>query len=78
MRTLALILAAVAGLGGCVYDPYYGYVYYPPAPAAAVVVTDPEYWPYRQETQYYRYPAGGYARGRYYTRPYYRGGYWRY
>jgi len=29
MRTLALILAAVAGLGGCVYDPYYGYAYYP-------------------------------------------------
>ena len=79
MRALALILAAVAGLGGCVYDPYYGYVYYPPAPAAAVVVTDPDYWPYRQEAYYYRYPAGGYWHGRHYPyRPYYRRGYWRY
>ena len=76
MRALALSLVAAATLGGCVYDPYYGYVHNPPAPAA-VVVTDPDYWPYRQETSYYRYPAGSHWRGRYYARPYYRGGYWR-
>lgn len=79
MRALALSFAAVAGLGGCVYDPYYGYAYYPPAPAAAVVVTDPGYWPYRWGAYYSSYPTGGYWHGqRYPYRPHYHGGNWRY
>jgi hypothetical protein len=74
MRALALILAAVAGLGGCVYDPYYGYAYYPPPAGVAVVVTDVDYWPYRHGRYYYHRP--GYWRGHHYPhRPYYRGGY---
>lgn len=88
MRTLVLILAAAAGLGGCVYDPYYGYAYYPPDAAVAgaivggavgaVVVTDPDLWPYRHGGYYYRYPYAGYWHGRPYPyRPYPRGGYWR-
>jgi hypothetical protein len=77
MRALALILTAVAGLGGCVYDPYYGYVYYPPATAAAVVVTDLDYRPYRHDRYYYHHP--GYWHGRHNPyRAYYRGSYWRY
>jgi hypothetical protein len=79
MRTLALALAALAGLSGCVYDPYYRYTYYPPDPGVAVVVTDTDYWPYRQDGYYYRYPYGGYwHRGRYpYYRPYPYRDYWR-
>lgn len=78
MRALALTVAAAAGLGGCVYDPYYGYAYYPPAPAAAIVVTDPDYWPYRHEVHHYRYPAGAYRDGRHYPSRRYDGGrYWR-
>ncbi len=76
MRALAPALAAALGLGGCVYDPYYGYAFYPPAPGVAVVVTDLDYWPYRHGGYYHRYP--GYRYGRHYPyRPYYRGGYWR-
>jgi hypothetical protein len=38
MRALALTAAALAaGLGGCVYDPYYGYAYPDPLVAGAVV-----------------------------------------
>lgn len=76
MRALALILAAAFGLGACVYDPYYGYAYYPPAAGVAVVVTDLDYWPYHHGGYYYRHP--GYWRDRHYPyRPYYRGRYWR-
>jgi hypothetical protein len=93
MRTLALILAAVAGLGGCVYDPYYGYAYYPAdalvagaivgGAVGAVVVSDPDDWPYHHGGHYYayprhRYPYGGPSHGRYYpSRPYHHGGHWR-
>jgi hypothetical protein len=49
-------------------------VYYPPAPAATVVVTDTDFVPYRYGGHYYRYPYGGYGHSRYYrARPYYRG-----
>lgn len=74
MRALTLIVVAVAGLAGCVYDPYSGYVYYPPAPAATVVVTDTDFVPYRYGGHYHRYPYVGYGHSRYYrARPYYRG-----
>lgn len=92
MRSLALILATVAGLGGCVYDPYYGYAYYPPAAlvaapvvSGAVVVTDPGVWPYRayradgyyHRYPYHRYPPGGLWDGRYHPyRQYPHGIYW--
>ena len=87
MRTLALILAALTGLGGCVYDPYYGYAYYPPeavvagavvaGAVGAVVLTDPDDWPYHHGRYYYRYPYGGQWHGRHYPyRRYHRGGHW--
>jgi hypothetical protein len=91
MRVLALILAALVGLGGCVYDPYYGYAYDPAGTFVAgaivggvgtVVLTDPGFWPYRyggyyHRYPYYRYPYGGHWGGRHYPyRPYYGGGHW--
>lgn len=86
MRALALSLAALVGLSGCVYDPYYGYAYYPGGEfvagtvvgaAGAVILTDPDVWPYRHGRYYHRYPYRGYGHGRYYTyRPYYRGRHW--
>ena len=91
MRALALSLAALLGLGGCVYDPYYGYAYYPQGDfvagavvgaAGALVLTDPDLWPYHGGGYHYRYPSyryypGGYSRGRSYAyRPYHRGRHW--
>jgi hypothetical protein len=84
MRALALTAAALAaGLGGCVYDPYYGYAYPDPLVAGAVVggvvtaavLTDTDYWPYYGGYYYrhygghphYRYPYGAPWRGRHYS-----------
>lgn len=80
MRSLALMLATVVGLGGCVYDPYYGYAYYPRGPVVAapvvtgtLVFTDPDVWPYHSGGYHYRYPYSAPWHGRYHP---YRGRYW--
>jgi hypothetical protein len=71
LRALALTAAVLAaGLGGCVYDPYYGYAYPDPLLAGAVVggvvtaavLTDTDYWPYYGG--YYHGYYGGYPRYR--------------
>ena len=82
MRALALTAAALAaGLGGCVYDPYYGYAYPDPLVAGAVVggvvtaavLTDTDYWPY-YGGYYYRHYDGGHRHYRYpYHSPWYGG-----
>lgn len=83
MRALALTAAVLAaGLGGCVYDPYYGYAYPDPLLAGAVVggvvtaavLTDTDYWPY-YGGYHYRY-YGGHPHYRYpYHRPWHGGHY---
>lgn len=91
MRTLTLLSATLLGLGGCVYDPYYGY--YAPDPfvegavvgaavgvAGTVVLTDPDYWPYHYggyyRYPYYRYPYRGWHGRPYPYGPYPHGGRW--
>jgi hypothetical protein len=71
MRTLALVFASLAGLAGCVYVPYYGYVHYPPGPVGARLTTDPEYWPNRFGAYYYRYPSPYPYPGYWQAGPYY-------
>ena len=85
MRALPLTAVVLAvGLGGCVYDPYYGYAYYPPDPlvagaivggvATAAVLTDTGSWPYYGG--YYHGYYGGYPRYRYsYGGPWHGGHY---